>query len=168
MTAIEKTFKGNKVDAGRVFSVQVAPTVTAGAYTAHDCIGGEMTITNASRLIGGGGLLLGVSMAAEDNDADGWSANDIDVLLFSENPGGTYTDNAALAVPDADAPLLIGSVLLDAKVDCGDVTLLYARGVNAPFYCSADHNLYAVAVNRGGTTPEATDALTFTFHLLRD
>ena len=157
-----------RVDGGQAHVVSVSPTVTAGAYATDDTLGGEMEITAAGRVSGGSGLLTGISMAAEDNDADGWAADDVEVLIFDSNPGGTYTDNGALAVTDADAAILLGSVVLDTKVDCGDVTFLYARNVNIPYVCSGSDDLFAVAVNRGGSTPEATDALTFKFHLIRD
>lgn len=160
-----------RVDGGQAYVVRVAPTVTAGAYTADDTLGGEMTVTDAARFSGGGGILTGVTMVAEDNDADGWSASDVEVLLFDSNPAGTYTDNVALdstALTDADAPLLLGTLLLETKVDLGDVTMLKVTDVNIPYLCSGGTDLYAVAVNRGGVTPEATDAITFTFHMIRD
>lgn len=157
-----------RVDGGHCHIYQVTPTVTAGAYTADDVLGGEMQIVEAAREKGGSGIITGISMAAEDDSADGWSASDVEVLIFKDNPAGTYTDNGALAVSDADATLLIGSVILDTKVDCGNVTFLYVRNVNIPYVCDTANYLYALAVNRGGTTPEATDALTFTFHMIRD
>lgn len=160
-----------EVDGGRAHVVRVAPTVTAGGYTADDCMGGEMTVTDAARWSGGSGILTGITMVAEDNDADGWAANNVEVLIFDSNPAGTYTDNAALdgsALTDADAFLLLGTVLLDTHVDLGNVSMLKATNVNIPYVCSGSANLFAVAVNRGGVTPEATDAIQFTFHMVRD
>lgn len=157
-----------RVDGGQCHIYQVSPTVTAGGYTAHDTLGGEMQITEAARERNGSGIITGISMAAEDNDADGWAGDNVEVLIFRSNPSGTYTDNAALAVSDGDAGLLIGSVILDTAVDCGDVSFLYARNVNIPYVSDNNNSLYAVAVNRGGVTPEATDAITFTFHMIRD
>jgi hypothetical protein len=157
-----------RVDGGQAHVVPVAPTVTAGAYTANDCLGGEMEITAAARVSGGSGIITGISMAAEDDGADGWAASDVEVLIFNSNPAGTYTDNTALAVTDADAALLLGSVILDTHVDCGDVSFLYARNVNIPYVCAGSDDLFAVAVNRGAAEPEATDAVTFKFHLIRD
>ncbi len=90
------------------------------------------------------------------------------MLIFDSNPAGAYTDNTALAVTDADAALLIGAVILDRHSDLGNVSFLYCDNVNLPYLCSGSADLYAVAVNRGAATPEATDALTFTYHLLRD
>lgn len=155
-------------DVGQAHVVSVAPTVTAGAYTADDVLGGEMTISNAARESGGSGVLSSICMIAEDDDADGWAADGVEVLIFGSDPAGTYADNDPLAVTDADAANLLGSVLLGTKVDCGDVSLLYARNIDLPYVCSGSANLYALAVNRGGASPEATDALTFKFHLKRD
>lgn len=160
-----------RVDGGQAHVVKVVPTVTAGAYTADDCMGGEMTVANAARISGGGGILTGITMTAEDDAADGWAANNVEVLIFDSNPAGTYTDNVPLdgtALTDADATLLLGTVLLDTYVDLGNITMLKATNVNIPYLCSGSTSLFAVAINRGGVTPEATDALQFTFHLIRD
>ena len=148
--------------------IAVAPTVGTGAYTADDCLGGEMTLTNAASVSGQGGMITGITMSAEDDAADGWAANNVEVIFWESDPAGTYTDNTALAVSDADAILVVGSVLLDTKVDMGNVTLLYARNVGLSYQCVGTANLFATAVNRGGVTPEATDAIQFKFHCVRD
>lgn len=160
-----------KVDGGAAHVISVAPTVTAGAYTADDLIGGEQTLSAAARVSGGGGILTGLSMVAEDDSADGWAANDIEVMIFKSNPAGTYTDNNALngsALTDADAFLLLGTVLLDTKVSLGNVSMLKASHVHIPYICVGSADLFAVAINRGGKTPEATDAIQFNYHFIRD
>lgn len=148
--------------------IKVAPTVTAGAYTANDCIGGEQTLSNAARVSGQGGVLSGIMCAIEDDAANGWRANDIEVIIFDSNPAGTYTDNTALAVTDADSILIMGSILLDTHVDCGNVSLLYAQNIGLIYECNGSANLYAVAVNRGGRIPDATDGMHFTYQFVRD
>ena len=155
---------GLPVDGGDNFIVQVAPTVTAGAYTADDCIGGEMTIANAARISGDGGTLVGITMASKGTVA----AYDVEVLIFDANPAGTYTDNVALAVTAADAFLLLDAVLLDKLTDLGTPTMLTARNLNIPYVCDASTSLFAVAVNRGAFTPASTSDLQFTFHIIRD
>jgi hypothetical protein len=160
-----------RVDGGAAFVVRVAPTVTAGAYTANDTLGGEMTITAAARVSGGGGILTGITFVAEDDTANAWGADDVEVLIFDSNPAGTYTDNATLdssSLTDADAFLLLGSVLLDTFVNLGNISMLKATNVNIPYVCSGSANLFAVALNRGAVTPEATDSVQFTFHMVRD
>jgi len=155
---------GLPVDAGDNFLVQVAPTVTAGAYTADDCIGGEMTISAAARASGKGGTLVGITMASKATVA----AFDVEVLIFDANPAGTYTDNTALAVTAADAFLLLEAVLLDKLSDLGTPTMLTARNLNIPYVCDGSADLFAVAVNRSAFTPASTSDLQFTFHLIRD
>lgn len=155
---------GLPVDGGDNFIVQVAPTVTAGAYTADDCIGGEMTITAAARSSGGGGLLMGITMASKGTVA----ANDVEVLIFDADPAGTYTDNTALAVTAADAFLLLAAVRLNSLTDLGTPTTIWARNLSIPYVCSGTANLFAVAVNRNAFTPASTSDLQFSFHLIRD
>lgn len=156
-----------RVDGGKAFIVRVIPTITVPgtAYTANDCFGGEMTLTAAGRVSGGSGILTGITMSFEDDI----SASTIEVLIFDSDPAGTYTDNGALSVPDADTYLLLGSVILDVKTDTGDGALLKATNVNIPYVCNGSAHLYAVAVIRTSVpTPTATDAAQFTFHMVRD
>jgi len=155
------------VNGQRAHIVRVTPTITVPgtAYSANDVFGGEMTISNAARSSGGTGILVGISMSFEDDI----TGSTIEVLIFDSNPGGTYTDNAALAVSDADTYLLLASVVLDQKTDLGDGALLQASDINIPYVCNGSADLYAVAVIRTAVpTPTATDAAQFTFHLMRD
>jgi hypothetical protein len=160
------------VDGGQAFIVRTTPTVTAGAYTAYDTLGGEQTITAAARVSGGGGVLTGITMIAEDDSANLWVANDVTVLIFASDPAGTYTDNATLdstSLTDADAlGVLLGAVTLDTKVSLGNISMLKATNVNLPYVCDGSANLFAVALNVGGRTPEATDSLAFVYHMIRD
>jgi len=160
-----------RVDGGKAFMIVVAPTVTAGAYTAGDTLGGEMTLTAAARVSGGSGILTGISMAVLDDGANLWVANDVEVVIFKSNPAGTYTDNATLngtAFTDADSFLIVDTVLLDTVSALGDVKFLKARNLNVPYVCSGSADLFAVALNRGARTPDATNAIQFTFHMIRD
>ena len=108
-----------------------------------------------------------VVVGIEDNDADGWVADDLDVIIFKSNPGGTYTDNTALSVTDADAWEIEGIVDLDTHYDCGNVSVLQATNVNLPYTCDAT-SLWAVVVNRGAKSFEATTAFQIRFKMLRD
>lgn len=155
-----------RLDAGCADVIPATPTVTADGYSANDVLGGVMEVVGAGRSPNNSGVLLGISMTAED-DADAWVASSVDVLLFKAVPSGTYGDNDPLAMPDADADKLLWAVTLDEKTDCGNVTLLAANNINLAYICDVT-SLYAVAVNRGGISSEAADALTFKFHILRD
>ena len=139
------------------------PTVSTSAYAAGDVVGGEIEITNAARISGDGGVLASCSLSCEDDLA----ASDIEVLLFDSNPTGTYTDNAALAVPDADTYALIAAVDLDKKTDTGDGSFLQGRNVMVPYQADAT-SLWAVMVCRNAFTLTATNAIQLNMHLIRD
>jgi len=148
------------------FTIAVAPTVTAGAYSANDCLGGKQTLTNAAKASGGGGRLKSISMF--DEGANGL-VDTIDVFIFNADPSGsTFTDNGALAIVDADGPKIIACVQLDAIFDTGDGKFLTKTGLDIPYVCSGSANLYAVAVHRGTWAPDATDGISFTYHVVRD
>jgi hypothetical protein len=155
-----------RVDAGDNFIVRVAPTVTAGAYSIADVFGGKQTIAAAARISGGGGKIIGVSMFDEGANI---LASDIEVIFFDSDPSGsTIADNDALAIVDADGPKIVGSVILSNRRDTGDGGLLYERNLNIPYVCVGGTSLYAVAVQLDITAPDATDGITFTYHLERD
>jgi hypothetical protein len=161
-----------RVDGGQAFIVRVSPTVTAGAYTANDTLGGEQTIAAAARISGGGGVLTSIRMIAQDDSANLWVANDVKVLIFQSNPAGTYTDNVALdstSLTDSDAQtLLLGAFSLDTLVTLGNVIQLSASNINMPYVCSGSADLFAVAINVGGRTPDAAAGVTFVYHMIRD
>ena len=150
------------VDGGQVYVFEQALTVTAGAYAADDVLHGEIEITNAARSSGGTGVIMQIIAAIEDDDADGFVADDIDIVFFRSNPAGTYTDNGALSVSDADAFEIEGVVTLNEKFDLGNITILQAANINIPYECN-DTSLFAVPVVRGAKTPEATDAIQLRF-----
>ena len=155
-----------RVDGGDRFTISAAPAVTAGAYTAGDVFGVKMTLTDAARVSGGGGTISAISMFDEGaNTTD----DTIDVFIFSSDPSGsTFTDNAALAIVDADGPKIVGCAQLNTQFNTGDGNFQMVSGLNMPYVCSGTANLFAVAVTRGTWAPDATDGITFTFHLERD
>ena len=156
-----------RVDGGQVHVFESAPTISASAYASGDVFGGEIEITNAARVSGGGGLITDVVMAVEDDGSADFAANKIELWFFKSNPAGTYTDNAALAVSDADAFEVERVVTLDEYYDGGNVTILSAANLNIGYNCDAT-SLWAVPVIRAAITPDATDAVQFRFKLIRD
>lgn len=151
---------------GQVFSVFTTPTVTGGAYSADDVVGAEQTLADAARVSGNGGIISRVGMFSEGGTI---AAGDIEVFFFISNPGGTYTDNGALAITDADGFLLVGSIILDTITDTGDGFFLSADNVNIPYTCSGSTSLFAVAVTRNAAfAPDATTGIGFVYGLLRD
>lgn len=155
-----------RVDGKDRFIVKTTPTVTAGAYTIADCFGGKQTIANAARVSGGGGTIRAVSMFDEGANI---LADDIEVIFFDSDPSNsTFSDNGALAIVDADGPKIIGSVILGTRRDTGDGGFIYTRNLDIPYVCDGGTSLYAVAVHLDTTAPDATDGITFVYHLERD
>ena len=82
--------------------IKVTPVITAGAYSANDIVGGNLTISNAGRRPAVGGLIktLTVIDKAKQNA-------ELNFLFFSAL-AGTYLDNAAEAISVADGLSCLG------------------------------------------------------------
>ena len=143
-----------EVKAEEGVSISQTPTVTAGAYSADDAVGGLLTFANAARVAGGGGFIEGVLLiddAGQDAATELW--------LFSE----TFTamsDNAAWAPSEADLRNLVGII------DTAKGTY-YAAGTPSVAVVEADQrfdllgtSLFGQLVTRGTPTYVATDDIT--------
>jgi len=85
-------------------TISQTPTVTVGAYTAGDAVGGLLTFANAARVSGGGGVVKGV-LIIDDAGQDA----ELELWLFNQ----TFTamaDNAPWAPSEADLENCIGVV----------------------------------------------------------
>lgn len=148
-------------------TVEVTPTVdTAGAYAAGDCIGGKLTFSSAANRSGGGGVIRSVIVTdLADQKAD------IDLLLFDSDPSnGTYTDQAAVDVDDADIVKVIGqiSVATANYKSFADSAAAALAGVDAAFQLSGSANLYGLLVCRGTPTYVSTSDLTIRLVIEQD
>jgi hypothetical protein len=143
-----------EVKAEEGVSISQTPTVTAGAYSINDAVGGLLTFANAARYSGGGGFIEGMILlddAGEDAATELW--------LFSE----TFTamvDNAAWAPSEADLRNLVGII------DTAKGTY-YAAGTPSAAVVEADQrfdllgtSLFGQLVTRGTPTYVATDDVT--------
>ena len=125
---------------GTTLSVTVTPTVTVGAYSVGQCVGGLMTFTAAAR---SGGPGSGLVQSAVISDASGQDSA-IDVVLFSANPSNsTFTDHTACAIANADLPKVIGTI---AVSDC------HLLGTSAPGVCQAQQQAMPFSLGSGNTT----------------
>lgn len=139
----------------------VTPTITAGAYTGGDVIGGliEIEIKGA----GGGGTLRRLVIA---DDADQKAA--MTVYLFTAEPSA-IADNAAFAPTIADLQKLVGVV----PVAAGDYTTINSNAygivddLGIDFFVTGG-TLYAYAVLTSNTTYAAATDLTFRFGYWQD
>jgi hypothetical protein len=110
-----------------VLSVQ--PTLTTPVYSIGDSIGGIQSLTLVEEGKGTG-TLLSLILIDKKNKTPA-----MDILFYSQTPGGTITDNVALAITAADhASYFLGRVSIAAAdwsastviANCSDVTKLAA------------------------------------------
>jgi hypothetical protein len=147
---------------GESISISQTPTVTAGAYSADDAVGGLLTFANAGRFTGGSGVIKNIVIiddAGQDAELELWLFND------------TFTpisDNAAFAPAEADLHKLVGVITTENGTwfECGTPSVCdieIAKGFNL-----VGTSLYGQLVTRGTPTFAATDDITVIINLLQD
>ena len=143
-------------------TISQTPTVTAGAYSANDAVGGLLTFAGAARVAGDGGViksLLILDDAGQDAQMELW--------LFKE----TFTamvDNAAWAPAEADLHNLVGIISTADGDWFAAGTPSAARVECSQVYACTAANLYGQLVTRGTPTFAATDDITVVLGLLQD
>jgi hypothetical protein len=146
----------------------VTPTVsTTPAYTAGDCLGGKNTIAGAVRATGFGAKLETLTIVDKGDQA----AAGIDVIFFSSDPtNSTFTDNAALAMNDADAVKILGVVsVLTADWVALNGSKAATKAPNLRFtVATPGANIFCVLVARGTPTQASTTDIQVTLGLLQD
>lgn len=153
-------------------AIAVTPTITAGAYTTGQQLGGVQTLTNVSVDSRTGANLSDVFIV----DASKQSLP-MDILIFGESPTLTSVDNGAFALSAANAAKAIAIVTVVAGdwktssaqafanvANLGRVVIPAASGVVTG---TSPKTLYAVAVARGSATFTATTALKFIYKFLQ-
>lgn len=136
--------------------VDKTPTITAGAYSAADVIGGLQTLDVANA--GGGGILRNIIIADDDNEKA-----EITFYFFSAAPT-TIADNAAFAPVIADLKNFVGKVVV-AATDYTTVNL-NAYGLKSAIdmhFVIPTGNLYVYAVVTATPTYAAATDLTFRY-----
>jgi len=88
---------------GNTVTKSQTPTVTAGAYTANDFVGGKLTFDFSSEGNQGGVI---ISVAITDK---GKQDAELELHLFTSLSGSTITDNGAATVVDADLVNFVGA-----------------------------------------------------------
>lgn len=139
-------------------AVNVALTVTAGAYASGAVMGGIITFTNILRYAGGAGNAVNGLMTCKTA-----FAGPADLILFSKLPTGTYADNVALTLTAADALNVLGTLHLSDLTLAGstitDLLQASASQSSFPVYNNETiptQNLYGLLIPRAAITPGAT------------
>ena len=144
-----------------VVEITQTPTITAGAYTAGDALGGLLTFANAVRAAGRGAVITKIVIT--DKTAQGAQLAPIDLVLFNQ----TFTptaDNAPFDPSNADLANSIGFIDI-AATDYSDfannAVAAKTSGLRMPFpIVLVGTSLFGQMVVRDAPTYAATDDLT--------
>lgn len=138
----------------RLISASVTPTVTAGAYSAGDAVGGLLTFTNAAS----GSMARVVSVVVIDKGDQGVALN----LFLAKETFTATADNDAINISDSDAAKSIGCVAIATGdyVDVGGAKIATKQVGYLGFVDSGDTNLYGQLITTGTPTYASTSDLT--------
>ena len=137
----------------RIKGIQQDPTVTAGAYSAGDAVGGLLTFTDATP--GGNGVSGALLMSCVIAD-EAKQSIETDLVLFSESFTPT-ADNAAFAPSDADLLNCIGVVTVADYAAFSASSVGTVANVGLPIKLTgAGGGLFGQLVTRGTPTYAAT------------
>jgi hypothetical protein len=128
------------------------PTVTAGAYSSGDAIGGLLTFKNITTAGNGDRGALVESVLIVDEAAQG---ADVDLVLFDRTFTAT-ADNAAFDPTDADLLNCIGVVNITTHYAFNDNGISIERAFGLPIPSTTDGSIYGQLVSRGTPTYAAT------------
>lgn len=139
-------------------------TVTAGAYTAGRVVGGKITVPNAARAPGGGGIIQQALIGKKTTLTAAF-----DLFVFHTNPTASFNDNQALPDISADLGKLAGVIHCLDIIDCGTPQILQALQQALQFEAAVGSTaIYIVPVVRGSETYASTSAVTLSLGILQD
>ena len=163
-TGTSKKIELEDAMAGSGDTIIQIPTITAGAYSANDAVGGLLTFANAARVSGGGGIVKSlIILDDEGQDAE------LELWLFSV----TFTamaDNDAWAPSEGDMENLVGIVTTTdgAYFQAAAGARSAARVEASQRYDLTATSLFGQLVTRGTPTYAATDDISVILGILQD
>ncbi len=132
-------------------SVEVVPTVTAGAYSSGTVIGGIIPFPNVLPF-DFNGTLKSLTLKFKGTV----QTVEFDVALFTSSPAGTYADNGAPTFTAADAALLLGVYKMTANVSSlGTMTVYNLDNIQKKIN-GASTSLYAVVTAKSAPVNPAS------------
>lgn len=167
-SAISVDSTGNMNTVGRrdlqrfqsAFSFGASPPA---AYVSGDQFGGLFTITNAARVSGGSGTIVGV-MIQTASDLTGA----FDVVFFDSSVT-LAGDSAPFAISDTDILKAVAVVPIAGSYDLGTNRIAQAFNIAVPYLCVGSTSLFAAVITRSGFTMLSADfASQFTVFLERN
>jgi hypothetical protein len=148
--------------------IKVTPTITVGAYSAQDMVGGKMTLSNAMRVIGGKGYLYSLEVISTDKIAAA-----LDFHLFSAM-AGAYADNDPESISAADSLNHLGLVRILATDYLTKANFAIAQPDPTTFKPillksgAASRDLFAIVVCTATPTYTHSTGLQFDFGIIGD
>lgn len=118
-------------------------TIVTTAYSAGDQVYSLMTLANAARYSGGGGVITGVVLMDANKVIGSYD------IMFYRASVTLQNDNAAFNTSDADALNFVGMAQLVGGYAIGNQNVAVANGLAIPYDCSGT-DLYAALVCRAG------------------
>jgi hypothetical protein len=139
---------------GMSFDVSVTPTVTAGAYSGGDIVGGLLAF-EIGRIGLGISTLQQVMIAGKSAVSPTWSLH-----LFSGDPTNTTkTDNAAYSLATADTFLWRDTVTGFTQVSHGTPRTWQTTGLGRVMRTDSNGRVYGLLVDAVGVTLTSTSDL---------
>jgi hypothetical protein len=144
----------------RNVTVETTPTITAGAYSANDVIGGLQTINVKA---GFGGTIRRINVVDDDSEAAAMT-----LYVFDQQPSA-FADNAAFAPTVADLKKLVDTVAIATGdyVTINSNDYVIKKDINIDYDTEntggTDSTFYVYAVVTGTPTYTATTDLTFRY-----
>lgn len=141
--------------------ISQTPTITAGAYSANDAVGGKLTFSGCPE----DGIIHGLTVI----DKAKQSAV-LNIVLFDQDITAV-NDNAAFAVDSGDIANIIGVIQVAAAdyIDVSGETVATIKGVNLPYELNSatkDGRIYGQAFTTGTPTYGSTSDLIFKLAVL--
>ena len=163
---IDQTTYGttNAVTVGATSVVQVTPTVTVGAYTAGQVVGGLLsfgTIVNTQLL---SGLLQSAAVQCKINYTSGFK-----LTLFTSIPSTTFTDKTTPNIGTIDAAKWIDELSFTTPIQTlGTACTFYKDDLIGSSMVLAGQTLYGVLTCIGAPTFATTSDVTVTLNMMKD
>lgn len=126
--------------------IDLAPTITAGAYSLNDALGGLLTFANASHGAGESGIIEAIRLVDRAQQRP-----PLELYLFDQ-AFTAMVDNAAWSPSDADLNNCLGHIVIpaDAYSDNATNSVATVAGLALPYVTVGTYNLYGQLVIRGG------------------
>jgi hypothetical protein len=135
------------------------------SYVSGRSMGGVLTLSDAAIDQGAGITILSVAVIEKGSNKNG-----LTVVFFDELPSGTYTDNTAVTIADADIPKIAGfvTVVTADYVTVGGVSVARIQIPPMVVKLNTGKPLYALIVADGSITLGTTTALRINVGVLQD